>query len=208
MIEELKSRWFYFASRAILPQPQQIWDSLHALYNEENRHYHNLTHIHDCLEKLDQWPTEIPNKNSIELALWFHDIIYDSQRADNEESSAALITHYLRGHPLETDAGALILATRHKETSGMHAEEIMCDIDISILGAIKKDKYLNYAQHIRKEYSWVPDDEYYEARARVLTNFLNRDRLFQTPYAIERWEEQARINLNNERDVLQRGKFM
>ncbi len=199
----LQERWIKFSTRATIPQREVLWKNFVALYSEENRHYHDLAHIEDCLTKLDKWPSQQSNTviDTIELAIWFHDIIYDTRRADNEESSAALANHYLRGHPLATDCHALILATRHSQTEGMRAEEIMCDIALSILGA-KPEKYRHYSENIRKEYGWVETAKYSEARAKVLTNFLKRDNIFQTPYAIGRWEAQARINIDKERKDL------
>ncbi len=192
-----------FCARATIPQREVLWQNFLALYSEESRHYHNLAHIEDCLTKLDQWPSQPSpaERDAIELAIWFHDVIYDTHRADNEESSAALATHYLRGHPLQIDCHALILATRHKQTEGMRAEEIICDIDLSILGA-KPEKYRAYAENIRREYHWAEQEEYREARARVLENFLNKEKLFQTPYALGKWEKQARINIKAEREAL------
>jgi len=196
----LETRWIKFSTRATIPQREILWKNFVALYSEQNRHYHDLAHIKDCLTKLDSWPSQPSHtmRDTIELAIWFHDIIYDTNRSDNEESSAALANHYLRGHPLATDCQALILATRHKQTEGMRAEEIMCDIDLSILGE-EPENYRHYAEKIRNEYSWVETIEYSEARAQVLTNFLNREYLFQTPYAIDKWEAQARINIKQER---------
>jgi predicted metal-dependent HD superfamily phosphohydrolase len=203
MSSALQERWIKFSTRVTIPQRYTLWGNFVSLYSEENRHYHDLLHIEDCLTKLDSWPSHIPilMRDTIELAIWFHDIIYDTRRADNEESSVALATHYLRGHPLATDCHALILATRHKQTAGMRAEEIMCDIDLSILGS-KPENYRHYAENIRKEYHWVDIEKYAEARAKVLSNFLERDRLFQTPSGFERWEKQARINIAKEHAVL------
>ena len=200
MSSSLQDRWIKFSSRVTIPNKEILWKSLDALYSEENRHYHNLEHIEDCLNKLDDWPPHLngTNRDVIELAIWFHDIIYDTRRADNEESSAALATHYLRGHPLATDCQALILATMHRQTEGMRTEEIMCDIDLSILGA-HPTKYLQYTEKIRAEYSWVEQQEYSEARAKLLQTFLDRENLYQTPFAHEKWEKQARLNIKNER---------
>lgn len=201
----LQERWIKFSTRVTIPNRELLWESFVTLYSEENRHFHDLTHIEDCLKKLDNWPSHIPGteRDTIEIAIWFHDIIYDTRRADNEESSASLANYYLRGHPLATDCLALILATRHKHTEGMRAEEIMCDIDLSIHGAPPAE-YRRYAESIRNEYSWVEIEEYAEARARVLSNFLKLGNLFQTTYAIETWEEQARKNIKNERARLRR----
>jgi predicted metal-dependent HD superfamily phosphohydrolase len=205
MLSTLRERWIKFSTRVTIPNRDTLWQNFVTLYSEEDRHFHKLDHIEDCLIKLDTWPSPIPllMRDTIELAIWFHDIIYDTRKADNEESSAALANYYLRGHPLTTDCQALILATRHKQTEGMRAEEIMCDIDLSILGSEPKE-YRLYADNIRKEYSWVEIEEYAEARADVLSNFLKRGNLFQTRSAIERWEAQARKNIKNERVRLRR----
>jgi len=199
---DLEHRWHSFARKIILPQPDAIWDSIVTLYSEKDRHYHNLQHIADCLHKLDQWPGYVPEKNAIELALWFHDIIYETQRADSKESCAALATHFLRGHPLETNISSLILATQHRATKGMKPEEIICDIDLSILGSQPK-KYQLYAQNTRLEYLWLGSDEYRIARTNVIENILAREHIFQTNYAHHRWEKQARSNLQKERNALQ-----
>jgi predicted metal-dependent HD superfamily phosphohydrolase len=203
MLSNLQKRWIKFSTRVTIPQRELLWKNFVSLYTEDNRHFHDLLHIEDCLTKLDNWPTYIPAtmRDTIELAIWFHDIIYDTRKADNEESSAALTIHYLRGHTLATDCHALILATRHKQTAGMREEEIMCDIALSILGA-EPEIYRRYTENIRKEYHWVETDQYAEARAKILTNFLDRERLFQTPSAHERWEKQARLNIAKERAVL------
>lgn len=203
MSSSLYNRWIKYSSRVTIPQKEILWKNFVTLYSEENRHYHNLAHIEDCFNQLDKWPSypSRAERDAIELAIWFHDIIYDTRRADNEESSAALAIHYLRGHPLAIDCHALILSTRHKQTAGMESEEIMCDIDLSILGATP-ETYQRYAENIRKEYGWAGIEEYSKGRADILTNFLDRDNLFQTPYAIGRWEAQARINIETERSKL------
>lgn len=203
MPSTLQERWIKFSTRVTIPKKEILWENFLALYSEDGRHYHDLDHIEDCLTKLDNWPSPPTPavRDTIELAIWFHDIIYDSRRADNEESSAALATYYLRGHPLAIDCHALILATRHKQTEGMRAEEIMCDIDLSILGA-EPDIYHTYAENVRREHHWIEYEEYSEARSRVLKNFLHRERLFHTTYALGQWEEQARVNIITEIETL------
>jgi len=190
MIQSLKTRWLNFASKNAIPQPGYIWKSLNNLYNEDNREYHNLAHVQDCLNKLDYWPTTVPNREAIELAIWFHDVIYDPKRADNEEASAALMSHLILDHALEADA----------------TEEIMCDIDLSILGSSQSHKYMNYAHKIRQEYAWVDEEVYCKKRAQVLENFLNRGELYQTPYGKRRWGPLAIKNIQKERKMLLSGQ--
>ncbi|WP_018971124.1 HD domain-containing protein [Rubritalea marina] len=192
----LQLRWQEFAQRCQLPQPEAIWDAIATLYSEEERAYHNLHYIHDCLEKWDAWPNKPEQEAAqyIELALWFHDIIYDSRRADNEEASAALLSHFIKDHPLCTETMALILSTRHRDTEGMRCEEILCDIDLSILGA-PTEQYQRYARAIRQEYAWVPIENFAPKRSKILENFLNRESIFHTDHAKKLWQTQVPSNL-------------
>ncbi|MFC4995383.1 hypothetical protein [Rubritalea tangerina] len=195
----LESRWSLFANRTQLPHPHKMWDAIATLHTSPERTYHNIHHVADCLEKFDDWPDKPTDsaRDAIELAIWFHDIIYDSRRADNEDSSAALLTHFIRGHALETEAIALIMATEHKEASGMRSEEIICDIDLSILGATP-ETYTNYATAIRSEYDWVDPETYQQKRTQVLNNFLQRENIYHTEHGRNAWQAQAQSNLQSE----------
>lgn len=208
ILPALERRWNDFAERIEIDDPTKLWEAIATLHTSPERKYHNIEHIHDCLEKLDAWPDKPTDDacDSIELAIWFHDIIYESNRCDNEDSSAALLTHFMRGHSLETEAIALIMATEHKEASGMRSEEIICDIDLSILGATKSE-YQRYADAIRHEYNWVEPEVYREKRSDVLQNFLNLENIYHTEHARTHWQNQAKINLQNEIDQLNAHSF-
>lgn len=197
MESALLTRWNSFTAQHHIPAPSAIWDALIHLYTEPHRHYHNLHHIQDCLNKLDAWPSPTPSRHCIELALWFHDAIQDTHRCDNEDASAGLLRHFLPDHPLAEEAAPLILATHHKESTGMSPEEIICDIDLSILGS-PPSVYLNYARNIRREYHYVLPDEYIAKRTAVLQNFLDRCSIYHTSHASNLWQAQARINLSHE----------
>jgi len=199
-LDSLNTRWMQFSQRALLPSPERLWAAIISLYTEKTRHYHTLDHIADCLNRLDAWPETTANRQHIELAIWFHDIIYDPQRSDNEESSAALLTSLIRGHHFTTEAKALILSTRHKEVIGMEAEAILCDIDIGILGA-DTTTYNHYAKAIRQEYNFISDEIYCEGRTRVLQNFLCRDSMYQTSHYQNLYHQRSHANI--QREILQ-----
>ncbi len=192
----LQDRWQEFARRCDLPSAEEIWDAISTLYSSEERPYHNLHYIHDCFEKWDAWPQRPVGMDAdmIELSIWFHDIIYDSRRADNEEASAALLSHFIKDHPLCPETVALILSTKYRDTAGMRCEEILSDIDLSILGA-PAEKYQRYARAIRQEYHWSLDENFAEKRKFVLQNFVNRDWIFHTPHARQLWQIQAHANI-------------
>ena len=68
------------------------------------------------------------------------------------------------------------------------------DIDLSILGE-DKNTYEKYEENIRKEYIHVPKAMYKLGRKKLLKKFLAQERLFQTDIFFEKYEEQARVNI-------------
>ncbi len=178
-------------------------DYLTKMYNGTDRAYHNLNHINDCLNKLDQLNevTPIENKPEIALAFWFHDVIYDPFRKDNELKSAERAKSFLekQGADFNTIEFVydLILATIHKEQPKNISESYVMDIDISILGSDPKT-YQTYCNDIRKEYKMVPGILYKRNRAKIMKSFLNRTALYYTAYYREKYEAKARTNIANE----------
>jgi len=57
-------------------------------YTEPHRSYHNLSHIYSLLMMAEEYYDFIENPILFELSIWFHDLIYDPSRNDNEEKSA------------------------------------------------------------------------------------------------------------------------
>ena len=58
---------------------------LEEKYAEPHRHYHNLNHIGFLLRKFDETGEK---SEEIEMAIWYHDAIYDPKAGDNEAQSA------------------------------------------------------------------------------------------------------------------------
>src|SRR5579862_8801291 len=53
------------------------YDRLAKAYGEPQRHYHNHRHIAECLAEFDQARGLAGDAVTVELALWFHDAVYD-----------------------------------------------------------------------------------------------------------------------------------
>jgi predicted metal-dependent HD superfamily phosphohydrolase len=132
------------------------------------------------------------------LALWFHDAIYDVKRHDNEEKSAdwARTSASTAGVSAEVcdRVYSLILTTRHKAVPRGTDAEILVDVDLSILGAAP-DRFDEYERQVRGEYAWVPEFIFRRERKAVLKEFLARPRIFSSTHFRDRYEQQARSNI-------------
>jgi predicted metal-dependent HD superfamily phosphohydrolase len=177
---------------------RSIFAYLASAYSEPARTYHNSQHILNCLSQLDLSRELARRPEEVEAALWFHDAVYTPGAADNEDRSAQLAEIALAacGVPLETGrrVAELILATRHLIIPQDLDAQLLCDIDLSILGR-DPAVFDQFESAIRREYAQVDEAEYRRQRGTVLARFLSRDVLYQTEFFRIRYEEQARINL-------------
>lgn len=146
---DLHSRWrqTWEALRAS-PAPG-LFDELIARYREPHRHYHTVQHLEECFDKLGTLRDLAEHPAEVELALWFHDAVYDTRRHDNEARSA----DWARAS-LPADAGkrvhALVMATRHEAVPAGRDEQVLVDADLSILGA-EASRFDGYERQIREE---------------------------------------------------------
>ncbi|MBW6135228.1 hypothetical protein KZ847_33720, partial [Pseudomonas aeruginosa] len=84
-----RQRWDALWQRLGGNPPADAFDALLAAYGGADRHYHSDRHILACLEHFDRWRQLALRPDLVELALWTHDLVYDTQRQDNEAASAA-----------------------------------------------------------------------------------------------------------------------
>ena len=68
---------------------------------EKHRAYHTLEHIAARLVHLNTVQDKLKYSNEVEMALWFHDAVYEPFSETNEEDSAAWAADWLqdRGAP-------------------------------------------------------------------------------------------------------------
>lgn len=173
---------------------------------EPTRHYHGQAHIDACLARLAEHRTAFADAEAAELAIWFHDAIYDARLHDNEERSAELARRTLAsmGAPASrvNAVRSLILATKHDAVPGDADARLLVDIDLAILAASPGD-FDEYERAVRSEYAHVPDDKFRAGRAAVLRKFLARARIYNTDAFAPR-EAAARANLQRSLATLER----
>ena len=175
-----------------------LFDALTARHAETHRHYHTLQHLEECLHAFDRAQALAQHPHEVELALWFHDAVYEVRRHDNEERSADWARDALVAAGVSSDAAArvhaLILATRHTAVPAGRDEQLLVDIDLSILGA-ERARFDEYEQQIRREYAFVPGFLFRRKRREILQGFLARPAIYSTTHFHDLLEARARENL-------------
>lgn len=184
-------------------------------YAEPIRHYHTLTHLEALFAWSDTYHAHLHHQNVVTFAIFYHDIIYNPQRSDNEEQSAKIAQNQLisltKNPTLANRVAQFILATKTHAFSDLDESyksdmSYFLDFDLSILGAANHD-YQLYSQAIRQEYAHYPDAIYKVGRMNVLKYFLVKPRIYLTQDFQENLEKQARENLQGELELLESSKI-
>lgn len=186
------------------------WECLVASYSSstgelpvQQRKYHNLGHIAECIDALNEWETEFSDLeldySKITLAIFYHDICYNVLSKTNERNSAAqaicaLSEFDLCGSYLG-DIYDMILATRH--TTQFYDNEMLsliCDIDLKGL-AKPYDQFRIASEAIADEFASFPKNEYISGRIKWIESMLSRPKIYRTIFFRRQCEENARKNL-------------
>ena len=189
---------------------QPVLDELVGAYAEPHRAYHTLDHIAALLQLLDVHGGTRPTGMRCELAILFHDVVYDPgtdrQRGGERAPCARAPGDTRISEATIAKVERYILATQHGTSRDAAADTdlaLLLDLDLSVLAAAP-DAYRAYAQAIRREYALYPDEVYRPGRRRVLEGFLARERIYLTDRLRALWEARARANLAGEIAALAR----
>jgi predicted metal-dependent HD superfamily phosphohydrolase len=186
-----------------------VYEEVVARYAEAQRRYHTPRHLEECFDVLDAVRGEAERPAEVELALWFHDAVYDTRRHDNERRSAewarSVADHAGLGTQVGERVAALIMATRHDATPVGADSGVLVDVDLSILGA-EALRFDEYERDVRAEYDWVPEAVFRRERRKILEQILGRERIYSTQRMRESHEARARENLRRSLATLARRK--
>ena len=161
---------------------------------------HNLDHIAAVLALIDRLRDQAYNLPAVQLAAWFHDVVYDTQAADNEEQSAAYARRVLTDLGLPTDlaahVAALILATKTTRRRTPTAPSCWMLTWRSWAPLRRRTSLVCYGHP--PGVCLGAGSRLSRRRVAVLQTFLDRDRIYHTAPMFATHENPARRNLRAE----------
>ncbi len=180
----------------------EVFHALQARYSEPHRKYHTQQHLAECLATFETVHTLAVHPHEVALALWFHDAVYEVQPVAGALGNEARSAQWARSVLAQAGAPApsvarvesLIMVTCHTAQPVTADEQVLVDIDLSILGA-DPQRFAQYEQQIRQEYAHVPDAIFVVRRREILSSFLARPRIYTTAHFHQTLEARARENL-------------
>lgn len=199
--DQLLQYWTQLSSQLKLEKrhSEQLFILLFNAYTESQRYYHTVQHIVECLELFHKVDDKLSDPIAVELAIWFHDVVYDPQASDNEERSADLMKSFcnelIDQEQLEKVYQWIIATKKHYPSHDQDLNYLL-DIDLAILGS-RPQRFAEYEHQIQQEYSWVEAELYKVKRAEVLNHFYQMKTLYQTEYFRNILENSAKNNLAN-----------
>jgi predicted metal-dependent HD superfamily phosphohydrolase len=202
--DEWRRLWMALSVEVV---PGGLFNQLVRAYGEPQRHYHTLQHLRECLAHFDAASPLARRPGEVELALCFHDAVYDPQRHDNEQRSAewarsSIVAAGCDAAVAERVAQLVLATARHEAAADDPDAQLLLDIDLAILGAAPA-RFDEYERQVRAEYAHVDETEFRGGRARILAGFLARPRLYATQPFHDALEQHARDNIARSLSALQ-----
>lgn len=182
-----------------------LWTEIAGNYTAKKRHYHNLSHVSYMIGKAMEYRDRLKDYDTLLFSTFWHDIIYNTTRQDNEQKSADFAADRLTKLSLPAEKIAQcrkqIIATKDHQDHSDSDTGYFLDFDLAILGE-SPEVYKDYSRKITEEYSVYPDFLYKTGRKKVIQHFLAMDRIFRTKEFQDAYGQQAVENLRTELEEL------
>lgn len=173
---------------------------------EPGRFYHTPAHVLGIFQIADR--RRVTLSPGEQVAVWFHDVIYDAVDPDNlnEARSAQWAKERL------TDAGvdpaavrfaaeAILSTAHHLDDDVPQAHHMIMDMDLAGLAA-PAPVFARMSRAVQNEFHAIPEADYFQGRVRFFNGLLDRRCIFRTPQFHD-LEAPARRQLKGEIDRLQ-----
>ena len=184
-----------------------VYEKLAAMYGESWREYHTMAHIDCCLEYFDRCQHVASDPDAIEMAIWFHDCIYEVGAQDNEARSRDWFLDVSNRH-LDSDfrnvVDILIMDTVHRTEPETSDGKLLADIDLTSFG-LPWEHYMRDGDNVRREMALDTDPDKGGNKFAFLDALLTRPSIYFSPYYKEHFEAGARKNLMRHKALLESG---
>lgn len=181
------------------------WAAVLDAWGQPHRRYHDRAHLAAVLGIVGELEGAAADPAAVRLAAWYHDVVYDPLRGDNEAVSAERARAGLRGlvpgERVEEVARLVLLTAGHDADPDDANGAVLCDADLAVL-ASPPAAYAVYASAVREEYGHLSDQEFTAGRIAVLEHLLGLDALYRLPAVAGEWTPRARANLTAELSLL------
>lgn len=174
-----------------------LFRQLETLYMESWRAYHNLDHIKACLDVFDTCKSHADQKDSIELAIWFHDCIYTVGSADNEARSKQWFldkSEHVLAEALRQTVAQLIMDTCHRYPPDTNDGKLLSDIDLSSF-SLPWDQYVTDGRNVEREITGQEPVAGPIHKTGFIEMLLTRDSIYFSDYFLEHRESLAQKNI-------------
>lgn len=181
-------------------------------HGEAHRRYHSLEHVAEVRSEAERLLAVEPDADpvAVELAIWFHDAIYDPTAGPGEsEGASADLAHDRIPALWDVDRDRVVaeverlvrLTVGHAVEPDDRSGAVLVDADLWILSA-PPERYDRYVAAVREEYAHVPDDAWIAGRGSILTRFLvGLDDLYAAGPDDDRAARRARAGANLRREL-------
>ncbi|EFC47010.1 predicted protein, partial [Naegleria gruberi] len=167
--------------------------------------FHLLIQFRDLCQQ-DKWMSVSRSDSAVvRLAIFFHDIVYDVKRKDNESRSAKLFAEAFINDvkPRSLSEGEIKRVVFFIECTASHLSHQDKDdkmlkyfLDFDLAEELLQSHYVkSYVDNVRKEYSCYSDEEFAKGRSGFLKKMLSYEHIFYSPALRERYEKQAMENM-------------
>lgn len=151
-------------------------NTLLSMWNESHRHYHNLNHLNDLIQQINENKSKFTEKEYEKLMLTalFHDCVYEPKSSTNEEDSAKFLMECSvdKSDSDILDVKQMILDTK-SHTSTTYLSESFNKFDMSVVER-GFDQLLEWETGISEEFSVFPKAQYKEGRIKFLESLLDK----------------------------------
>ena len=206
----LKNNWFQLCENEdfFKSETEFLWIKITKKYSEKGRAYHNLQHLENMFLALKPFESIVEDLSVLKFSIWFHDIIYDATKKNNELKSAEMARKELENLGMKKErierCYEQIMSTKIHLLQGDYQsfdERLLLDLDLDVL-SWDWEKYLEYTKQIREEYKIYPNFLYRKGRKAAMQKFLERPKIYFTKFYKEEKELIARENLRKEIELL------